>query len=256
VLKIGRKPFWQFQKNIKNNLKIIATPQPEKIVAELLAKELISYLGKGKVLLLLAGGSAVSIYPLLLKHLSKLGSLKNLSVSVGDERWDKNPLHRNSNWQEINKTGLLELVRIEGGQVYQILKGKSFEETAKDYQKFLERNISDNSYIISMQGIGVDGHTAGIFPSSRKVFTENYLKNVLVSAYQLGPKDSPKRITISPKFFQKINKIYLFAKGAEKLPLLKKLIKSASAKQSFIYKYPALLALRRNCLLITDQDLN
>ena len=241
------------QKN-QQNLAVITTDIPEQAAAEVIVNEISQYLPHKRVLLLLAGGSAVAIYPLLLEQLNKLGNLQNLTVTVGDERWNLNPAHEQANWRQIQNSGFFGQIGKMGARIYRVLQGKSLAEEAQRFNDFLQQQLELKAKIISVQGIGGDGHTAGIFPADKAEFKNIYQKQGWAIAHNLGKNNYAERITISPKFMAKVNTFVLFAKGLDKLPIFKTLLKLAQTNKREVFEYPALLALKGNCILVTTLE--
>lgn len=248
-------------KAVINYPKIIIENNPEVIAAKIISQVIAEKIAESQILLLLSGGSTVKIYPFLLQHLNRFQSLERLAVSLIDERWDKNPVHAAANWPQIIRTGLPELVASKGGKVYQILQGNSLVQDTDKFNKFLLEQIKLNPYIISLQGIGPDGHTAGIFPAERKIFNKIKVNKELAFFHHQGPAGQKERISVTPEFISRINRIILFAKGLDKLPVLEtvtRLWKSPETQEQKLglaSQYPVLLAFAQNCTIITDQKI-
>lgn len=231
--------------------------QAAKKLAELLEKTV----GEGeKTLLLLAGGSANDVYDaaaefIVAKDLSKL------MVIMGDERWDSNPAHADSDWKHFQDSRLYQLFKERNAITIDILSGDSLETETEKYNELLSKAKKNGYKIIAQLGIGSDGHTAGIIPSNKEDF-ERVFKTDKFAAFHHFDSKFNNRITITPAMIENIDYLLVYATGEAKLGVLKKLVSAKGLldknKVGFVYnEMPSLYLLKvKNAWVFTDQQLN
>lgn len=155
-----------------------------------------------KVLWLVTGGSSIPMAVEVSKRLQG-PNLKNLSVTLTDERWG--PVgHPDSNWQQLQNLSF----KLDGANLYPVLQGKSFEETVDDYNQMIKRALSDSNYKIGFIGIGADGYACGIQPGSPAISSKE-----LVVGYS---NHVFTRLTITPKAIVKLDEVVTYAVGEAK----------------------------------------
>lgn len=238
-------------------VKIVRTEEVIVGAGEYLWRELKKRSNSGeKVLLLLAGGSAVEVYRILAEWLKqeKEGFAKNLTVGLMDERYGEAG-HQDSNEKQIRDTGFYEIVEKKGGKVFSVLTGKDPEQEAVGYEAMICKSVEEVDEALAIMGVGPDGHTAGILPQkSQKDFEKIFPADRWVVYYEL-PEDYPnpfkKRITLTPKALQKITFALVVAKGEEKKEALQKIF----VKEEPLYKTPAAVLRNLPGILFTDQKL-
>ncbi|MFA6314759.1 MAG: 6-phosphogluconolactonase [Candidatus Paceibacterota bacterium] len=180
--------------------------------APLLANRIIdSLVASKKVLWLIAGGSnipiAVSVMNMIKKSAVNI-DFQNLTIALTDERYG--PVgHPDSNWQQLIDHGF----DFNGVRSVPILKGRSLEETAIGYDKYIRSIFESVEVVIAQFGIGADGHIAGILPHSPAVDCTD-----IVTGYVT---DNFTRITLTPIALRKINYAFVFAFGESKLEAMK-----------------------------------
>ncbi len=213
---------------------------------------------KNNVTWLLAGGSAINIYREMLDLIKLDLDFSRLSISLGDERYSKNPAHKDATWPIFEKLELFVELKKLGANIFQILSGKSIEKDADRFNNFLKDRLRDSDFILCNLGVGTDSHTAGILPmNDMKLFEETYPENRLAVGHKHGGVH-PKRITVTPGFLKKANKITVFMIGSDKKPVLKELhkYKELEKTQNMIYKHPALVTSLMSAEVFTDQKLS
>jgi 6-phosphogluconolactonase/glucosamine-6-phosphate isomerase/deaminase len=99
--------------------------------------------------------------------------------------------------------------------------GESKEELAKRWGDSLIkwRDEHPNGKIIATLGMGLDGHTAGIFPlpEDAEKFHQLFESEDWIAAYEVGNKHQYKeRITTTLTFFKEINEGIVFVCGEDK----------------------------------------
>lgn len=165
-------------------------------------------------LILLSGGSAIKTYGPIADGIR--GGKKNLIIGMVDERYSEIG-HKDSNAQAIEEaTGLWSVCQDNGVECRQILSGKSFEQTVKDYEIWVGNVLKRVQRTICILGIGADGHTAGILPMPRLEFDRNFHIDKLVVGYE-APGPYPQRITVTPALLKRISYAVLVGQGQDKI---------------------------------------
>ena len=154
----------------------------------------------GSVLLLLSGGSNISLEVEVLKQLS---SLDNLSVGLIDERYGAVG-HPASNWQQLLSAGF----KPEQVKSLPVLQGLDLSQTVTAYNQTLADAVQSHNNVIGVFGIGTDGHTSGILPNSPAVTSEQ-----LVTSYKAADYE---RITTTPISMYLFDQAFLIAYGEQK----------------------------------------
>lgn len=161
-------------------------------------------------LFLSSGGSALEL-------LKGWTAPPNVTVGVVDERYSDNPL--------INNRLQLQATGFASGAVTLNSIPRQYETLADFTQRYEEQirswmTVNPYSKIIATFGIGVDGHTAGIFPypEERGKFARCFLEtDRLVAGYQAkGKNQFEKRVTITPALMAIINVGIIYAFGIRK----------------------------------------
>jgi 6-phosphogluconolactonase/glucosamine-6-phosphate isomerase/deaminase len=186
------------------NIRFIKIAGPERFIEDI-SESLTGYLSKGSVLLLLSGGSAISA------ELRILSNLKGkMTVTLNDERYG--PIgHKDSNWQQLIDGGLEDM----GMDLMPILSGEGIEATTERFNSFLNKAKASFDHIISILGMGPDGHTTGILPGSQAVTADSY-----ACSYQ-GPDYA--RITNTFNFLRLCDETFVLALGEAKHQQIDKL---------------------------------
>jgi 6-phosphogluconolactonase/glucosamine-6-phosphate isomerase/deaminase len=135
----------------------------------------------------------------------------------------------------------------------------TLEEAAKAFEEALRtwKKEHPTGRIIITQGIGSDGHTAGImpYPGEGMLFDGSFDdKTRWVAAYDAGNKSSlPKRITVTLPFLRHMVDVSIvLASGSEKLPALKRTL----APNGSLSETPArIIGEMREVLLFTELPL-
>ncbi len=209
---------------------------------------------KTPILFLVSGGSALKILELIdLEVLTQLGS--DLTLGVLDERYSDDP-HVN-NFSQFMQTKLFKEA-VNTGAVFidtRVEKGELPEEVAARFELDLKlwRRKYPHGRILITQGMGPDGHTAGImpFPENPALFETMFNDpDCLVTSYDAGRKNQyPLRITTTLTFLKKVDLSIFFVSGAEK----REALKWAYSEHAHISAIPAKIVQEMKCVkLITD----
>ncbi len=166
--------------------------------------ELLSEHSFSSILLLVSGGSAAKILDGVARE--SLG----LHVTVGalDERFSKNP--GINNWSQLVGTEGIARVHERGGQTIDtrvIHAEETLEQFTERFEKEFHEWRAKNSegVVIITQGIGPDGHTAGImpYPEDETYFMSTFDAERIVAGYDAGKKNRyPLRVTVTLAFLR------------------------------------------------------
>lgn len=204
---------------------------------------------KKRILLLLSGGSAVSLYQELAANIDTLEIKPDfLAIAQVDERFHpENELKINSN--AIENTKLIEKLGIKGIPFYKVPQTGTMRESAFNYDKLIKKLFGIYDYKIAVLGIGSDGHTAGIL----RGYNSEWEKDRFVFGYE-NRGEFPQRITMTPKAFSFLDFGLLVAVGGEKISALEKILNKGSDD---INNLPGLLIHRiKEVEVITDNILS
>ncbi len=120
--------------------------------------------------------------------------------------------------------------------------------------EILKKIISEkNLQIISILGIGQDGHTAGIFPLSKERFQEAYRDDSMYLPVVVKGLTIDSRASVSPQFIlNHVDRIFGFVVGSDKKQILEKL----KNENLPIHEMPAqLIKQHSNAAIYTDQSI-
>ena len=189
------------------------------------------------VLFFVTGGSSVSVGSKVAELLAR-EKLDNLTIMLTDERYG--PLnHKDSNWYRLTQKGF----SLPGAVSIPILIGEDIDITTEKFNRVLEKEFEKAEYKIGSFGIGPDGHTAGILPSSVAVESKD------LACHYNTPTFS--RITITPITIQKFDEVVAWVQGKAKWGVMEDLEK----KDIEIIKQPAQI-LKKIPLLTIFTDYN
>jgi 6-phosphogluconolactonase len=154
----------------------------------------------------LSGGSLSRAYELVGP---KLPEWRDVHLWYGDERCvpldDEESNHRVATAHLVAPEATWHPVRTE----------LSPEEAAAAYSQELE----DITLDVAFNGMGPDGHTASLFPG----FPQVHAGGVCVAVHD-SPKPPPDRVTLTLPKLNAAHRIVLFVTGAEKAPMLARLL--------------------------------
>jgi 6-phosphogluconolactonase/glucosamine-6-phosphate isomerase/deaminase len=185
----------------------ITTTEP---VASYLAEVILNRLRQNqRVLWFATGGSGIQVAAQVSAYLHGQ-DLSRLTITITDERHGL-PGHQDSNWQQLLDAGF----QAEGATLLPILDGTELAESAANWNTKLVQLLKESDYRIGLFGVGADGHTAGILPSSPAVDT---------AKFAIGYESSPyRRITITPIAISKLDEAVVYMVGEAKRPILDQL---------------------------------
>ena len=166
------------------------------------------------------------------------------AACVGDERYGE-PFHGESNELMIQNFGVLDYFAKSGKEFYRILEGKSMQETADDYNKIMKSLFSRFKFKVGVMGLGVDLHTAGIFPHSLATKSNEYVVGESVN------NAFSERITMTIKALSEFDNFLILAFSEKKREAITKLL---DVNVNDEQKYPAVVYRKSpaKSYLITD----
>lgn len=204
------------------------------------------------ILLMLSGGSAFKILSGIKP--SCLG--QNITITVLDERFSAKP--EVNNFIQLSNTEFYKKAKAAGCKFILTVphQANTIEDLAESFEKSLRQWKKDypSGVVIVTQGIGPDGHTAGImpFPEDPQTFSSLFESDKWVVGYDAGQKNAyPQRVTTTITFLKNIvDHSVVFAVGEEK----KKIIEKINSKQASLTALPAMVVWKmKDAQLFTDQ---
>lgn len=188
-----------------------------KRAAETLAAKLTEY-KKQPVLFLVSGGSTVP----MLAHMPSDVFGPHMTVVVLDERYSADPAV--NNFLQLKVQPIYKAMKAAGCAFIETmpLPHESLEEFAQRYEMELRQWQKDQpgGKMVATQGIGIDGHTVGIFPypKERAWFASQFdTTDRWVVGYDAGGKNQyPLRATTTFPFLRMLDSVVLYCYGNKK----------------------------------------
>jgi len=221
---------------------------PEQQAGEYIRSKLREHENKD-ILLYISGGSSLNI----LQFIQNDVLIQNVTICMGDERFSRDDTI--NNFLQLKKTDFYS--RAVTRFVHFIDTCPIVEESHSSFCNRIHTTLSDyykthtNTYTLGLFGVGEDGHTASIFPNTKKEFSKIYeSKNYFVTTVQ-KTVPCPKRISITPTIISNsLDAVVLYAVGQAKCAGILRHISDTSIE---LHDMPAqALALHTNAKLFTD----
>jgi 6-phosphogluconolactonase/glucosamine-6-phosphate isomerase/deaminase len=132
-------------------------------------------------------------------------------------------------------------------------------ETEKDFafrvENYFLQELTEltNPKIISILGVGIDGHTAGIFPMEEKLFRQVYQDDVMYAPVALKGLTIDSRASVTPTWLLDHADVLLgYICGEAK----KEILIDLNTNDKKLHERPAeILKLHRRAYVYTDQDI-
>lgn len=184
---------------------------------------------KGKnILLLVSGGSAFALLPLI-----DISGLSNkTTIGVLDERFDRDKTV--NNYLQLTETEFYNATKKLGCDFIDssVKAGEGMRQKTLALEKRIRawKGKNPQGIVIITQGIGIDGHTAGIFPFDEEFEYKETLdsSNNWYFGYDVhGKNQYPLRIT--PTFFflkHIVDKSFIYIKGTEKIAIVDRILRN------------------------------
>lgn len=152
---------------------------------------------------------------------------------LGDERYVP-PDDPRSNERMIRES-LVDRVDIPPSQFHTIYRPEGWQESAADYDRELHRLLSrQQTFGLSLQGMGDDGHTASIFPGSA-AFKAEFAGQESWAVASQGTPDAPQRVSVTLGCLAASSKIVFLVSGESKAEPLQRVFTEPDAH----LRYPA-----------------
>lgn len=174
------------------------------------------------VLWFVSGGSGTTIAVEAARQLAGAPNLKNLAVTLTDERYGK-PGHADENWQQLLDAGF----SLPGAVLYRPLRGGDKGATQEAFDAWIKKQLTSSTYRIGIFGIGTDGHTAGIKPHSDATSAGG--------ATVLFTGSDFERLTITYQTIAKLDEAVVQVSGDDKREVLEQLVRASAS----LYDMPA-----------------
>lgn len=183
------------------------------------------------------GGSPMRLFGLWSQKFRDSIPWSRISLFWTDERAVP-PEDSESNYG-MAKSNLLERVPIPGNQIYRIEGESDPQIESVRYSSLLKSVLPHKDgfpvFDLIILGIGVDGHTASIFPGQDQLYTYD-----LAYAPSLNPYSGQKRVTMTGKTILNSNKSVFYLTGEEKRETVDMVIKNSGES-----RYPASFFLKQ-----------
>src|SRR3989344_1660076 len=209
---------------------------------------------KNPVLLMVSGGSSLE----LLDGIEMKNIGKHITITALDERVSVDPAV--NNFSQLVETEFYKKAERKGIDYIdtRVHRNISLRKFAGKFERGLRawRRKHPKGKIMCTQGIGEDGHTAGIlpYPENSKKFQRLFEKqNQWVVGYRANKRKSEyvKRVTITLPFLRnEVDCSVVYATGSKK----RRVVRLVSAKRGSLAKTPArVLREMKNSTLFVDQ---
>jgi 6-phosphogluconolactonase len=181
----------------------------------------------------LSGGSTpLLLFRYLSENYSERISWEKLLVFWSDERCVP-PENSESNYRMAYEN-LLQNVPIPDANIFRIRGEDDPVTEAQQYSELVTSIVpfynASPQFDLVLLGLGNDGHTASIFPSSISLFSSQRLFEVAVK-----PEIDQKRITATGRIINNASKVWFLVTGKEKSGIVSQIIE----KKNGFEKYPA-----------------
>ena len=209
--------------------------------------------GRKPILLMLSGGSALE----LLEGIDMRLIGKRVTITVLDERFSKDPAV--NNFSQVCETGFYKRAELRGidyidTRVHHDMRlyalARKFERDLKRWRK--KHPVGS---ILITQGIGEDGHTAGImpYPENPKKFERLFEKgNRWIVAYNARKEKNeyPRRVSVNLPFLrEQVDCSVVYTTGSAK----RRAVRQVLAKRGNLAKIPArVIREMKEATLFTD----
>ena len=187
-------------------------------------------------LFLTSGGSALEI----LSYVDKKNLNSHLTIGVLDERFSKDPAV--NNFLQLKSTNFYQMAKEARASFIETVPGnETLSEFSQRFESLLRKwkKLNPEGKLFITQGIGVDGHTAGImpYPENPKLFQELFEDKLhWVVGYNAKNKNPyPLRATVNLTFLREVVDVSIvYLVGVEKKPALEKIL----AKEGTLWQTP------------------
>jgi 6-phosphogluconolactonase len=185
---------------------------------------------RGRIAIALAGGETPrSLYQLLARQYRDAIAWDRAEICFGDERCVP-PHNPQSNFRVVWST-LLEQVPIVEERVHRILGELGPDAAAREYDARLRRLFVNDpatpSFDVALMGVGVDGHTASLFP--RDTALEERKRWAAAAHAPVGVKVR-ERVTLTLPVLNRARVVMFLCAGAEKRDVVSRILSGTDAE--------------------------
>lgn len=199
-----------------------------------LAKQCITQFGQFTIAL--SGGSTPKLlYQYLIKEqLFNSLELSKIFVYFSDERYVPHNDER-SNYG-LARDNLLNYLAIPASNIFPVITSfDKTEDAAKNYQDIISNNLKNKNsqfpeFDLIILGMGLDGHTASLFPESELLLADNILVG-----YCFHQESATDRITFTFPLLNAAKNVFIITLGKEKFSILKNI---QEFEKNNLIKYP------------------
>jgi len=208
---------------------------------------------KKPILLMVSGGSALE----LLAGVEMRYMGRHVTVTVLDERYSKDPAV--NNFSQVAETDFYKNAEYKGIDYIdtRVSHGITLQGLARKFERGLKRwkKKYPHGFVLAIQGIGEDGHTAGImpYPENPKKFSKLFEKDERWVVGYYVPKEKSeytRRITVTFPFLREhVDCTIVYVTGPKKRRALRRVF----AKKGSLRQTPARIVREmKNAFLFTD----
>jgi len=182
--------------------------------AEMFAAQVKQTPDNDKYTVLLSGGSTPkAIYQYLAQHYADTINWKKVLFFWGDERMVP-PDHSESNYR-MAKESLFDHISIPENNIFRIQGENSVENEVVAYNDLLKKNVKHENgnpcFNLVLLGLGVDGHTASIFPDQIALYnSSNYCEPAR------NPYSGQQRISVTGRVINEAKQVCFLVTGKNK----------------------------------------
>lgn len=206
--------------NLRENIFTNKAELEQKLANEISQKLNLELKNKGEATLLVSGGSTPKkLYEILS---NKKIDWKNVSVGLIDERFVATDTTESN--ELFIKNTLLKNKAADAKFIGLVFDLDNYEENLK--VAILKNKAFYKSITCSILGMGLDGHTASLFPNSQKVYTEDSIFGEKIIINTKATSEPSKRISYTKTKILRSKHLFLYFNGKEKLDVFN------SAKES------------------------
>ncbi|MGD8534917.1 MAG: 6-phosphogluconolactonase [Candidatus Aminicenantes bacterium] len=204
---------------------------------------------RGQFSMALSGGRTPELlYNLLANEYSDMMGWNAIHLFWGDERYVP-PDHPDSNFRMAHHAWISK-VPIPPENIHCMQTEKETpEKAAESYERILieffkaSEKMPDTTFDVMLLGIGIDGHTASLFPGSPALSEKG---RWVVSAEAPASVFPKKRITLTLPVINNSREVFFLAFGEEKKNVIKAILEEAERARR---AYPAAMVSARERLL-------
>lgn len=190
--------------------------------------------------ILLSGGSSVSVAKELLSLVPAETDWSTVTVALADERL-VDLSSKDSNAVQLTEAGVIEEIKKRGGRFVPLLSNDvtTAEQIILKVNPIYEDMLKQAEQIVMLAGIGADGHTTGMLPHPTSTGFQIFAQAEPVVSYTIPTQSDnqfKQRITTTLAALSFVDTVFLFATGEEKAAALHSFIK----KDKPLHELPAL----------------